>query len=141
MISIDTGYIYALLDPKDAWHARAAALSNTAVDEGWITTWPVLTEASHLLTQRLGTEFAAGLMDDVADGSIALWEPPADGASRMAVLMRKYAQLPMDLADASLVLLAEHLGHGQILSTDLRDFKTYRWKRRKPFRNLLEIPP
>jgi uncharacterized protein len=141
VISIDTGYIYALLDPKDAWHTRAAALSNTAVDEGWITTWPVLTEASHLLTQRLGTEFAAGLLDDVADGSIALWEPPADGAARMAVLMRKYAQLPMDLADASLVLLAEHLGHGQILSTDLRDFKTYRWKHRKPFRNLLEAPP
>jgi hypothetical protein len=34
----------------------------------------------------------------------------------------------MDFADASLVLLAEHLGHGRILSTDRRDFHTYRWK-------------
>ena len=137
MISIDTGYIYALVDPKDAWHSRAAALSNTALEEGWITTWPVLTEASHLLARRLGVAFAAGLMDDVAEGSIAIWEPTADGASRMAALMRKYASLPMDLADASLVLLAEHLGHGRILSTDLRDFGAYRWKNRKPFHNLL----
>ena len=54
--------------------------------------------------------------------------------------MRRYADLPMDLADASLVLLAEHLGHGRILSTDTRDFGAYRWKSRKPFKNLLETP-
>jgi len=51
--------------------------------------------------------------------------------------MQKYADLPMDLADASLVILAEKLGHGRILSTDMRDFQTYRWKNRKPFQNLL----
>ncbi len=43
----------------------------------------------------------------------------------------------MDLADASVVLLAEHLEHGRILSTDKRDFQTYRWKNRHPFQNLL----
>ena len=52
-------------------------------------------------------------------------------------LMERYSDLPMDLADASLVLLAEHLGHGRILSTDQRDFRTYRWKQRQPFENLL----
>jgi uncharacterized protein len=51
--------------------------------------------------------------------------------------MEKYADLPMDLADASLVILAEFLGHGRILSTDIRDFNTYRWKQHKPFYNLL----
>jgi predicted nucleic acid-binding protein len=43
----------------------------------------------------------------------------------------------MDLADASLVILAEEQGAGEILSTDQRDFGIYRWKNRKPFRNLL----
>jgi len=43
----------------------------------------------------------------------------------------------MDLADASLVILAEHLGHGKIFSVDQRDFNTYRWKERQPFTNLL----
>jgi predicted nucleic acid-binding protein len=47
----------------------------------------------------------------------------------------------MDLADASLVLLAEHLGHGRILSTDQRDFGAYRWKNHEPFHNLLEETP
>jgi len=43
----------------------------------------------------------------------------------------------MIIADASLVLVAETLGHGRILSTDRRDFHTYRWKNTKPFENLL----
>nr|WP_202951321.1 hypothetical protein [Xenococcus sp. PCC 7305] len=51
--------------------------------------------------------------------------------------MEKYADLPMDLADASLVILAEHLGHGRIFSVDQRDFNTYRWKQNHPFENLL----
>jgi len=52
---------------------------------------------------------------------------------RLIELMKKYKELPMDLADGSLVILAEHLGHGQILSTDQRDFNAYRWKQNKPF--------
>lgn len=51
--------------------------------------------------------------------------------------MERYQDLPMDFADASLVILAEELGTGRILSTDERDFQTYRWKNRKPFKNLL----
>ena len=58
-------------------------------------------------------------------------------AERLEALMQTYADLPMDLADASLVLLAETLGHGRILSTDRRDFHAYRWKNTQPFDNLL----
>jgi predicted nucleic acid-binding protein len=54
--------------------------------------------------------------------------------------MERYRNLPMDLADASLVVLAEHLGSGRIFSTDRRDFGSYRWKNRKPFQNLLSTP-
>jgi len=43
----------------------------------------------------------------------------------------------MDLANGSLVVLAEGIGHGRIVSTDQRDFNSYRWKNREPFRNLL----
>ncbi|AKE64998.1 hypothetical protein N0824_04196 [Microcystis sp. 0824] len=50
--------------------------------------------------------------------------------------MKQYQSLPMDLADASLVILAEELGNGRILSIDNRDFNTYRWKNKKPFINL-----
>lgn len=51
--------------------------------------------------------------------------------------MEKYADLPMDLADASLIILSEHLGHGRILTVDQRDFSIYRWKNQYPFDNIL----
>ncbi len=55
---------------------------------------------------------------------------------RIQDLMKQYQSLPMDLADASLFILAEELGNGRILSIDNRDFNTYRWKNKKPFINL-----
>lgn len=137
MIALDSGFLVALLDRRDSWHARAAAQAPT-VSEGWITTWPVLTETCHLIYRSLHPSIASNLLDDVADGGLAVWNPPREQYTQIPELMRKYARLPMDLADASLVLLAEHLGHGRILSTDERDFGAYRWKRRKPFNNLLE---
>ncbi len=53
-------------------------------------------------------------------------------------LVEKYGDLAMDLADASFVVAATELGDVRILTTDQRDFNTYRWKNTKPFRNLLE---
>lgn len=136
MIAVDAGFLFALGDADDAWHQRAVRQLPTA-DEGWVTTWPVLAETTHMLVRRLGPAHAAALMEDVAAGGIHVWDPPLLTYAQVPVMMRKYASLPMDLADASLVLLAEYLGHGRILSTDERDFKTYRWKQRKPFINLL----
>ena len=140
MIAVDAGVFLALADRSDAWHASARAALPT-LDEGWITTWPVLTEAVHLLRVRLDQKAAVELLQDAADGGFELWTPTPQALAAIPALMRKYASLPMDLADASLVLLAEQLGHGRVLSTDLRDFGAYRWKARKPFRNLLETPP
>jgi predicted nucleic acid-binding protein len=136
MILVDTGFIYALLDTRDAWHQRAAAALDD-VDEGLITTWPVLTETVHLIMRSLGPSPAQALLSDVARGVIQVWQIDADATQKLPALMKRYADLPMDLADASLVLLAEVLGHGRILTTDERDFKTYRWKSRAPFQNLL----
>ena len=60
MILADAGFFYALADADDAWHSRARqALATQA--EGWITTWPVLTEATHLLTRWIGTDAAQAL--------------------------------------------------------------------------------
>ena len=136
MIIADAGFFYALIDRADAWHSRAVNALPTQ-DEGWITTWPVLTEAAHLLTRWIGTDAAQALLREVADGAIAVWQWPLAQTDRMVQLMARYANLPMDLADASLVLLAEDLGHGRILTTDARDFGAYRFKSQQPFQNLL----
>ena len=138
MIAADSGYLYALIDRSDVWHARATAAFRRLADEEIVTTWPVLTETCYLVLNRVGSHFAIELMADAADGGISIWNPGFEALGRVPALMRKYAALPMDLADASLVLLAEHLGHGRILTTDVRDFGFYRWMDRKPFKNVLE---
>ena len=130
------GFLYALLDKDDAWHARARAAAGE-IKEKWITTWPVLTEAVHLIARWVGVQQSIALMQDIADGDIALWDLTPQARRAVPGLMKHYADLPMDLADASLVLLAESLEHGRILTTDERDFRAYRWKSRRPFQNML----
>jgi uncharacterized protein len=139
VIAVDTGLFVALADRSDDWHESAQRALGT-IEEGWVTTWPVLAEACHLMRRRIGANAVFDLMDVVRDGGVDVWSPSPAEAANLPALMRRYANLPMDLADASLVLLAEHLGHGRILSTDRRDFGAYRWKNRKPFKNLLEAP-
>ena len=59
---------------------------------------------------------------------------PAD-LPRLAALIRKYADRPMDLADASLVRLAEKTGVTDIIAIDRADFAMYRTSKRKSFKN------
>lgn len=136
MIIADTGFWLALANAKDDHHA-AAKQALDALTEPLITTWPVLTETCHLLTSRLGPDAAIRLVRSARDGAFEIFSVEPAHLPRIEMLMGKYRDLPMDLADASLVLLAEELGSGRILSTDRRDFRTYRWKSRKPFHNLL----
>jgi uncharacterized protein len=136
MIIADTGFFLALANRRDAHHT-AAAKAYAALAEPLVTTWPILTETSHLLLNRLGQQPQHAFLDSWKRGAFRLLPIPETAAPRICQLIHKYRDLPMDLADASLVLLAEHLGHGRILSTDQRDFKTYRWKNHHPFTNLL----
>jgi uncharacterized protein len=135
MIIADTGFWLALLFRRDDYHAAAAAAYARFKGE-LISTWPILTETCYLLSRRVDVAAAPALLERVGR-AFQVWELPVDAAQRAAVLMTRYAALPMDLADASAVLLAEHLGHGLILTTDRRDFDTYRWKTREPFENLM----
>lgn len=137
MVIADTGFWVALADPKDDYHEQAHAAAQKWTAEGFISTWPVITEASHIVSVRAGQAAMLHFVSLLSLGVCDIWALPQDAPRRMHLLMRKYADLPMDLADASLVLLAEEMGSGRILSTDERDFETYRWKSRKPFKNLL----
>ncbi len=136
MIIADAGFWLALANARDHHHTQARkALS--ALREPLITTSAVLSETCHLLAARLGPNTAEKLIASGARGAFQLFPLEAEHLPRIAELMAKYRNLPMDLADASLVLLAEALGSGRILSTDTREFGAYRWKNRRPFRNLL----
>ena len=136
MLIIDTGFWLALANPKDTYHSIAVNYLNK-IDEPLITTDSVITETCYLLLNRIGNHAQQRFMQNYANGVFKAFHLEAHHAAYIATLMEKYADLPMDLADGSLIVLAEHLGHGRILSTDQRDFNTYRWKQTKPFENLL----
>jgi predicted nucleic acid-binding protein len=136
VIIADTGFWLALANREDRHHGRCVKALGR-FKERLITTWPVMTETCHLLVARLGTHAALSFVQSAASGAFELFELSPAHLPRVHALMQQYATLPMDLADASLVILAEELDSGRILSTDQRDFGAYRFKNRKPFENLL----
>lgn len=138
MVLADTGYWLALANRQDRWH-RAALNATRRLDEQLIVTWPVLTETCHLLLSRLGVAAELRFLEQVA-ANVDVYDISTDRLEQLRALMVKYRDLPMDLADASLVLAATDLGSGRILSTDVRDFHAYRWKEREPFANLMTEP-
>ncbi len=138
MIIADTGYWVALFNRADRHHERARTVSRS-LRERLVTTWPVLTELTHLLASHGHGELARRFLERCFAGAVDIFDLDAEARPRVVELMHRYAALPMDLADASLVILAERPGHGRILSTDGRDFESYRWKCRHPFENLLLV--
>ena len=145
MIIVDTGFWLALFNDKDQYHQSAQETLAQYPYEPLITTWCVLTETSHLLLQRSSNTYQ-GVQKQIKLMSIfqkypqkfQLFNLQETYFERIILLIEKYQNLPMDLADASLVILAEELGEGRILSIDYRDFNTYRWKNKKPFQNLFQ---
>ncbi len=124
-----------IFNARDKHHLQVERIMKD-LDEGLITTWPVVTESSYLLGKALGVSSQLRFLFALEYEYISVAEIRAEHLKRIRQLVEKYADLPMDLVDASLVILAEELGHGRILSTDLRDFHCYRWKNHRPFQNL-----
>ncbi len=139
MVIADTGFWLAIANRNDANHQRAVLTVEALGNECLMVTWPVMTETCYLLLDRLGPGAQARLLTSHAAGAFEIADPAVHPPDRLVPLMENYEELPMDLADAALVLLAEWLGHGRILSADGRDFGAYRWKDRHPFENLLAL--
>ena len=135
MVLADTGYWLALANRRDRWH-QAAVAATRDLEEPLLVTWPVLTETCYLLLSRLGSLAQTRFLQQ-ASANVEVYEIGAERLDELTALMETYRDLPMDLADASLVLAATDLDEGRILSTDRRDFNAYRWKEREPFSNLL----
>lgn len=135
MVLADTGYWLALANRTDRWHDLAVAVTRR-LDEPLVVTWPVLTETCHLMLSRLGVLAELRFVEQISR-NVDIHEMGKERMDDVRALMEKYSDLPMDLADASLVVAATDLGEGRILTTDQRDFNVYRWKDTEPFSNLL----
>ena len=128
-ILIDTGPLVALLDAGDRDHRRCVQVAKRLSGE-LVTTWPVLTEAVYLLADTPKAQDA--LLAKVEGGSVRIAMLEAGDAREMRVLMRRYGDLPMDLADASLVRVADREDIRQVFTLDRRDFGIYRTARGRP---------
>ena len=136
MIIVDTGMWLALANTNDRWHKLAVErLEN--ISEALITTWPVLTETCYFLLNQFGYGSLEKFLKLHQKGAFSTFVLSDAHAPRIQTLMKKYKDIPMDLADASLVITAEELGHGRILTTDRKDFQIYRWKDQHAFENIL----
>ncbi len=135
MIIVDTGFWLALANRDDKHHTKAKQVMQN-LREPLITTWFVFTETCYLLLTRLGNHSQVLFIQNFLAGRFEVFELKTHQMRRVQGLLERYDDLPMDLADASLVVLAEYLGHGRILTCDRRDFLTYRWNNTHTFENL-----
>ncbi len=123
MILVDAGPLVALADRTDGHHAACLrALEGVRVPLG--TVWPALTEAVYLVQRWPNAQME--LLNLVETGMLRILSFGRDDMPRVKALMTKYRDLPMDLADAALVRVAEREGIRTIFTIDRRDFSLYR---------------
>lgn len=132
MILCDTGPLVALIDSADRFHTQSVATLNTLPAGPLLTTWPCLVEAMYLLWRVGGLPAQEELWSYLADGLVVLHTPEAREWERMQILMRQYHDSPMDLADASLVVVAERRNIRRIFTLDSH-FRAYRINGTQPF--------
>ena len=126
MILVDAGPLVALFDKRDAAHESCVEILKS-INEPLATTLPVLTEAFHLLGPA--STGASSLMDFITNGGLNVLFLDEAALLRCFELMGRYADAPMDFADASLVTMAEFRNSRKVFSIDRSDFATYRIKR------------
>lgn len=129
-VLLDTGPLVALLDQNDVWH-RTCVDTWHAAPPPFLTSMAVVTEAMHFLLDRgasLGPIFVF-----LKSGAVRIEPLGQDDIPAIEALMLKCAHRPMDLADATLVLLARRYGIATVFTIDRDDFETYRIDGRKRF--------
>ena len=122
-VLVDTGPLVALLDRSDPDHA-ACQETLGSLNDSMVTVWPVVTEAMYML--RAYGKAQEALWEMIEMGAVEILPLGVDDVPRMKELMRKYRDLPMDLADAALVRVAERERLRRIFTLDRRDFQIYR---------------
>jgi predicted nucleic acid-binding protein len=128
LILIDAGPLVALVDRGDQHHVKCAA-ALAELREPLATVWPPFVEAMYLLSDLPLAQEA--LWEMLERGAVLLLPLDSSDVPRIRELMRKYASLPMDLADASLLRVAEREGLHKIFTVDRRDFSVYRLNNRR----------
>jgi len=122
-VLVDAGPLIALLDRGDVHH-QGCVDALEGMRGPLLTVWPAFTEAMYLL--NFSRDAQTALWEMVECEALDIAPLDRDDAPRMKALMRKYRDLPMDLADAALVRVAERDKIQKIFTLDRRHFRVYR---------------
>ena len=135
----DSGPLAALFNARDHHHLKAMAFFRQhAPHMKFLTTWEVISEVMYFLdfSAHAQADFLLWLHTCHAQGSMEIAGLNVPDLPGLSAMRRKYADQPMDLADASLVWLANTCGVTDIITIDRADFAVYRTAKRKAFKNL-----
>ena len=133
---LDAGPAIAWLDANDPHHSTVREKMGDLAGR-LITTGAVVTEVMFFIQEA--REGASRLTDWLRRMRVDIVDCFDLEALRSAArLMERYADVPMDYADATLVACADKLNCGDILTLDIRGFRTYRYQRNKRFNLLLQ---
>ena len=130
---IDAGPIIALFDRDDKYHEPVKAFL-ADFNQPLISTWPVITEVTHMLDFNVKVQI--DFLEWISREAIQLIHLETNHILRLIELTRKYSDVPMDLADGSLIVVSELTGIKNILTID-SDYYVYRTKKKQYLTNLL----
>ena len=138
-VLVDTGFWLAINNPNDKFHEQAMTwlFKNQNANYRFATTWIVMCESYFLIKNLVSYRKAVDLFESYSRSEYDIFDLKKEQSGRVAELMNKYQDLDVDLADISLVLLAEELQTGDVLTVDNNDFNALRWHRNKKFKQLL----
>ncbi|MGB3589254.1 MAG: pilus assembly protein [Tunicatimonas sp.] len=119
---VDAGPLIALFDKRDQYHLTAINFLK-GYSGNLLTTWPVITEASHMLS--FSTNAQVNLLTWMQRGGLQISDLDQTHLVRLIELSQQFSDVPMDLADASLIVASEKYGIREIASID-SDFYVYR---------------
>ncbi len=124
MTLVDAGPLVALIDAGEPDHELCVSTLRS-IQLPLVTTWAAFTEAMYLIGRAGAWTGQKALWQLVLNEDLSIAEQPTDSTERIAKLMERYADRPMDLADATLVALAEEHNAKRIFTLDA-DFSIYR---------------
>ena len=129
-VLLDAAPLIAFFDPHDQWHA-AASEAWPRLGRRCLTTEPVVVEATHMVSRGSGDH--ARVLEFLIASDVPVFALHRPLHEACVHLMRRYAAVPMDYADATLVALADRLGIRRVFTFDRRGFGEYRGARGLPF--------
>ena len=130
-VLVDTGPLVAVVSPDDQYH-ELCVRTLESLPAPLLTCWPVITEAAWLL--RAHPQGLERILESFHEGFLEILPVAGSEGPAVAEIMRRYASLRSQFADAMIVYLANRENIGTIFTLDRRDFLVYRSARKSPFR-------